>query len=80
MFDPKQKGQSLQGQGGSSGSTNNSWTNIKVDTEMELADQEIIKLKEKIKALMVESETIKKEKAEKIKAKISAKEAELKTW
>jgi hypothetical protein len=37
-------------------------------------------LKEKIKALMLESETIKKEKAEKIKAKISAKEAELKTW
>jgi len=78
MFDPKHKEQSLQGQGGSTG--NNSWTSIKVDTEMEIADQEIAKLKEAIKALMAESETIKKEKADKIKSKITAQEASLKTW
>lgn len=65
IFDPKHKGQqSLQGQGGS---TTSNWSQIPIDTEMEKADQEIAILKEKIKALMAESETIKKEKADKIK-------------
>ena len=63
MFDPKHKEDSLQGQAG----TFQNWTRTPVDTELEVADLEIVDLKEKIKALMASSETIKKEKADKIK-------------
>ena len=77
MFDPKHKGQSLQGQGAS---ITHNWTHVPIDTEMEAADAEIESLKGKIKSLMAESETIKKEKADKVKKQIAAQEASLKTW